>query len=54
VSRLPHEARGGLMRAWLEILKERYPEVAWVASPEEAGDEDGSDDCELSLRGGHN
>jgi hypothetical protein len=30
MSRLPREAREGLMRAWLEILKERHPEVTWV------------------------
>jgi hypothetical protein len=28
---LPREARDGLMRAWLEILKERHPEVTWIA-----------------------
>jgi hypothetical protein len=30
MSRLPREARDGLMRVWLEILKERHPEVTWV------------------------
>jgi hypothetical protein len=25
VSRIPREAREGLMRAWLEILRERHP-----------------------------
>jgi hypothetical protein len=30
MSRLPREAREGLMRAWLEILRERHPEVAWI------------------------
>jgi hypothetical protein len=30
MSRLPREARDGLMRAWLEILKERHPEVSWI------------------------
>jgi hypothetical protein len=29
--RLPREAREGIMRAWLEILKERHPEVTWIA-----------------------
>jgi len=29
-SSLPREARDGLMRAWLEILRERHPGVAWV------------------------
>jgi hypothetical protein len=32
VSRIPCEAREGLMRAWLEILRERHPEVMWLAA----------------------
>jgi hypothetical protein len=27
---LPHEAREGLMRAWLKVLHDRHPEVTWV------------------------
>jgi len=30
MSRLPREARDGLMRAWLEILRERHPDVTWL------------------------
>jgi hypothetical protein len=30
MSRLPHEARDGLMRAWLEILREQHPDVTWL------------------------
>jgi hypothetical protein len=30
---LPHEARDGLMRAWLDILRERHPDVTWIAQP---------------------
>jgi hypothetical protein len=30
VSRLTSEARDGIMRAWLEILRERHPCVSWV------------------------
>jgi hypothetical protein len=30
VSRIPREARDGMMRAWLEILRERHPGVSWV------------------------
>jgi hypothetical protein len=29
-ARLPREAREGLMRAWLAILQERHPQLAWV------------------------
>jgi hypothetical protein len=31
VSRIPGEARDGLMRAWLEILRERHPGTSWIA-----------------------
>jgi len=27
---LPREAREGLMRAWVAILKERHPEATWI------------------------
>jgi len=27
---LPTEARDGLMRAWLEVLHQRHPDVTWV------------------------
>jgi hypothetical protein len=27
---IPREARDGLMRVWLEILRERHPDVAWL------------------------
>jgi hypothetical protein len=33
---LPPEARAGLMRAWLEILRQRHPGVVWVARQSEA------------------
>lgn len=28
--RLPPEARDGLSRVWLEILREKHPGVSWV------------------------
>jgi len=38
MSRLPREARDGLMRAWLEILRERHPGSSWVlAEPGRGG-----------------
>ena len=37
---LPREAREGLMRAWLEILREKHPGVAWVPVAEAAPPED--------------
>jgi hypothetical protein len=30
VAHLPREAREGLMRAWLEILRDRHPSATWV------------------------
>lgn len=30
MSQIPRQARDGLMRAWLEILRERHPDVTWV------------------------
>ena len=30
MAHLPREAREGLMRAWLEILRERHPDVTWL------------------------
>jgi hypothetical protein len=35
MSDLPREARDGLMRAWLEILRERHPHVTWVPAMQE-------------------
>jgi hypothetical protein len=50
VSRLPREAREGLMRAWLEILRERHPNVNWLPAEqakqetaEQAGATEGHD-----------
>jgi hypothetical protein len=33
---LPREARDGLMRVWLEILRERHPGTSWVPVAQEA------------------
>ena len=38
MSRIPREARDGLMRAWLEILRERHPGTAWVADRQDKYD----------------
>jgi hypothetical protein len=27
---IPREAREGVMRAWLEILRQRHPGVTWI------------------------
>jgi hypothetical protein len=27
---IPREARDGIMRAWLEILRERHPGITWL------------------------
>jgi hypothetical protein len=38
VSQIPREARDGLLRAWLEILRERHPGTSWIV--EETSRED--------------
>jgi hypothetical protein len=35
---LPREARDGLIRAWLEILRERHPGVTWTIRDSEPKD----------------
>jgi hypothetical protein len=40
MSRLPREARDGLMRAWLEILRERHPGITWVPITDGSLDDD--------------
>jgi hypothetical protein len=40
VSQISREARDGLMRAWLEILRERHPGTSWIV--EETPREDDS------------
>jgi hypothetical protein len=37
MTKLPREARDGIMRAWLEILCERHPGVNWL--PVEQGEQ---------------
>jgi hypothetical protein len=37
---MTREARDGLMRAWLEILREKHPDVTWVPTAEAASPED--------------
>jgi hypothetical protein len=36
MSQIPREARDGLMRAWLAILKDRHPDVTWIAQEAKA------------------
>ena len=37
---LPHEARDGLSRVWLEILKEKHPGVSWVLASADGLEQD--------------
>jgi hypothetical protein len=50
MSRIPREARDGLMRVWLEILRERHPGGSWVLAEPGRGKPApatvGSADCE--------
>lgn len=41
VTQLPREARDGVMRVWLEILRERHPGTSWApVTQETAGHSD--------------
>lgn len=33
-TRLPREAREGLMRAWIEVLSNRHPAYTWIPDPQ--------------------
>lgn len=35
MTRIPREARDGLMRAWLAMLREKHPQVTWIAVEQE-------------------
>jgi hypothetical protein len=37
---IPQEARDGLMRAWLEILREHHPGTSWIPAGESASEND--------------
>ena len=37
---LPSEARGWLMRVWLEILREKHPGSTWVAAEQDSHPEE--------------
>lgn len=39
MTKLPHEARVGLMRAWLAILNERHPQYTWIAAEQKPSEE---------------
>jgi hypothetical protein len=38
-SKLPAQAREGLMRAWLDILKQRHPDMTWIARDDRSSGE---------------
>ena len=38
--RLPREARDGLSRVWLEVLREKHPGVVWVLAEQDVSSED--------------
>jgi hypothetical protein len=44
VTKIPTEARNGLMRAWLALLSEKHPGVHWIpAGDHEVEDRVGND-----------
>jgi hypothetical protein len=44
VTRIPSEARDGLMRVWLALLSERHPDVSWVALDQKESSDPGFDE----------
>jgi hypothetical protein len=50
VRRIPGEARDGLMRAWLEILRERHPSVSWVPIEQAASQGDNASPDEVEAQ----
>jgi hypothetical protein len=40
---LPRQAREGLIRAWLEILRQRHPAVVWVVCDQVSDEERNSE-----------
>lgn len=49
MSRLPREARDGLMRVWLEMLRERHPGTSWIVE-ENALEDDAPTDAQSETR----
>jgi hypothetical protein len=46
---ITREARDGLLRAWLEILRERHPGVIWLPLNDGSlNDDQGADDAGLA------
>jgi hypothetical protein len=46
---ITREARDGLLRAWLEILRERHPGVIWLPLDDGSlNDDQGADDAGLA------
>jgi hypothetical protein len=39
MSQIPREARDGLMRVWLEILRERHPGTSWIVEKSASEDD---------------
>jgi hypothetical protein len=50
VAQLPREAREGLIRAWLEILRERHPGVTWVPIEQAASEGDSASPDEVEVQ----
>lgn len=40
MSRIPPEARDGLMRVWLQILRERHPGTTWLPAANDDSDQE--------------
>ena len=45
---IPREARDGLMRAWLEILREQHPDVTWLPLEDASRIDENTDSAAIS------
>jgi hypothetical protein len=52
MSRIPREARDGLMRAWLAILQEKHPQFTWIAIEQEPSEPESATRCSDSSASG--
>lgn len=47
---ITREAREGLMRAWLEILRERHPDMTWVPAEQAVSEGESPTDKRAAAR----
>ena len=53
MSQLPREAREGLARVWLALLREQHPGITWVIANDTTGDDNNPGDREAGPTASH-